>query len=237
MYKFILLLTMLSAEAIFPRFSNKKKQVFMYVAKEMICVHTDRIITIDGLLKEKDWSKANYITATDSRHQTDNKMKVRTLWNAQYLYLFFQIKDKNLESKQTIQDHPRLSADDIAEFLIDARNDKDSCWSTDDIVYHINLLGQKKDDRGTSDCKSDSKWNGNAKIKVRLFGSLNDSSDIDEGYDVEVAITWKEIGVQPVAGSSIGIDLGNGDHGLFYDWAGAWPFRSPYHFGNLVLQK
>ena len=48
----------------------------------------------------------------------------------------------------------------------------------DDIIYHINLLGQKKDDRGTIDCKSNSKWNGNAKIAVRIFGSLNDPKDM-----------------------------------------------------------
>jgi hypothetical protein len=206
--------------------------------KKMVCIHTNNAITIDGLSNEKDWGKANYATATDNRHhQTENSLKVRTLWNDQYLYMFYQIKDKNLQSKQTVRDHPQLSRDDIVEFLIDARNDKQPCWTTDDIVYHINLLGQKKDDRGTIDCKDDPKWNGSAKIAVKLKGSLNDSSDVDEGYDVEVAIAWREIAVKPVAGTITGIDFGCGDEGLFFDWAGAWPFRSPNQFGNLVLKK
>lgn len=211
--------------------------------KKLICFYTKDPIVIDGEVNERTWKYANSITlkddslsSRDSRRSL-NTVLVRTLWDRQNLYISFKVHDTNLEAKDTAQDSPQLSRDDIVEFLIDTRAHKDSCWGPDDIIYHINLLDQKKDDRGTIDCKSDSRWNGNAKIAVRLFGSLNDPTDVDTGYNVEVAISWKELDINPLADTKMGIDFGNGDSGIFFDWVGAWPFRSPYAFGDLIIKK
>jgi hypothetical protein len=130
-----------------------------------------------------------------------------------------------------------LYLDDMVEFLIDTRNDKGSCWNEDDIIYHINLLGQKKDDKGTVDCASNPKWNGNAAYKINAQGTLNDHSDRDKGYNVEISISWKELELKPVQGLKIGTNFAIGDNGNLFDWAGASPFRSPSAFGNLVLVK
>jgi len=129
----------------------------------------------------------------------------------------------------------------MAELLIDAENDKDSCWDADDIVYHINLYGQKKDDRGTPDCRSDASWNGVAEIAVRYSGTLNDSTDVDQGYIVEMNIPWAETGQKPKKGLALGINFAIGDHDgrgrQLFDWAGAMPYRSPYAYGNLILTR
>jgi hypothetical protein len=205
--------------------------------KELNCRYTKRKIVIDAVLNENCWNAADSIMITDNTRRSDNVIKVKTLWDEQNLYIAFDVKDKNLQSKQTIQDNGQLSKDDIVEFLVDPANKKDSCWGIQDVIYHINLLSQKKDDRGTTDCKTDSKWNGNAKYAVKLFGTLNDSTDIDKGYVVEISILWEELGLKPSPGNKIGIDFGNGDSGIFFDWVGAHPFRSPYAFGDLILKK
>jgi hypothetical protein len=204
--------------------------------KELNCMYTKNSIPIDGQLNE--WSSARSILLQDKSHKTDNTAIVRTLWNEQNLYIAFEVQDKNLQAKQTVPDHSQLWLDDMIEFLIDTHNDKDSCWNVDDLIYHINILGQKKDDRGSSDCITNPKWNGNAQYAIKMFGTLNDSTDIDTSYNVEISISWNELAIKPFPGLQMGVDFPDGDHrkGLF-DWVGASPFRSPYAFGNLILVK
>lgn len=204
----------------------------------LLCVHTKMPVTIDARLDEKDWKRAATVTILDRiRKKSDNQAIVSTLWDEQNLYISFQVKDKNLQATQQLQDHPLLAQDDMVEFLIDTRNTKDSCWNANDVVYHINILGQKKDDRGRADCHTDPGWNGNARYAVRLSGTLNDSTDTDNGFVVEISISWKELGLIPHPGLQVGVDFANGDGGKMFDWAGATPFRSPFSFGNLMLMK
>lgn len=172
--------------------------------------------------------------------ESDNLVRVKSLWDKDSLYLRFDVKDKELRAIRDEMDHPCLYLDDMVEVLIDAFNDKNECWAADDIVYHINLLAQKKDDRGTADCSSDPDWNGNARFAVALSGTLNDSTDTDEGYRVEIAFPWHELQVSPETGKKVGINFANGDNDgngrQLFDWSGAWPLRTPSKFGTLVLK-
>lgn len=201
--------------------------------KEFLCKYTETSVMIDADLEE--WRNASSIQIRDEKGKTDNKVKIYSLWDEENLYFAFDVKDSNLEAKQTEQDHAKLFLDDMIEFLIDPRNDKDSCWALDDIIYHINILGQKKDDRGTISCLTDPVWNGDARYATRINGSVNDPSDVDIGYVIEISIPWHEMKIKPSAGRLIGANFGNGDNGTLFDWVDASPFRSPYAFGNLVL--
>jgi hypothetical protein len=225
--------------SIFNQGCRARKNTKANTVKSLISEYTNVPPVIDGNLDDKVWKSAKSITfdGTSRGKKTDDKGEAWTLWDKQNLYIAFNIQDKNLKALQTALDHPLLSRDDIVEFLIDPRNDKDSCWTTDDVIYHINLYNQKKDDRGTADCKSDPTWNGNAKTAVKLFGTINDSTDVDKGFSAEIAISWKELNVKPRPGFRMGIDLAAGDAGVFFDWAGASPFRSPHAFGDLILMK
>ncbi len=209
------------------------------VSDRLVCNYTVKPVIIDANLDE--WDRAKTITFKDRSGGSENVVSVKSLWDSQNLYLAFVVKDKNLLAKQQEIDHEELALDDIVEFLIDSKNTKDSCWSGDDFVYHINLFGQKKDDRGNSACESDWRWNGDAVYAVLLNGTLNDTTDIDEGYVVEISIPWTEVGVVPVAGLKIGVNFAcddrNGNQSTFFDWMRANPFRSPYAFGDIVLKK
>ncbi|MEA4936022.1 Endo-1,4-beta-xylanase A [bioreactor metagenome] len=207
--------------------------------KVFICNYTDDFIIIDAKLKE--WKNAKTITLRDITGESDNVLKIKTLWDNENLYFAFIVKDDDLEAKQHLIDHPELYLDDMIEFLLDAYNEKDSCWNQNKLIYHINLLGQKKDDRGNSECVSDWRWNGNAHYAISLKGTLNDSTDIDDGYIVEISISWDELGIRPSSGLKIGADFVCGDcdykGNCFFDWVEANPFRSPYAFGDIVLIK
>ncbi len=186
------------------------------------------------------WNDTVCIVIDGEKESSENKMVVYSVWNQDSLWFFFKVTDSDLRAFQTDKDHPQLYLDDMVEVLIDTRNDKDSCWNLDDIVYHINILGEKKDDRGTPECVTNPLWDGVARITVELFGTVNDSTDIDTGYLVTLSFPWDEIEQTPLAGLTMGINFANGDNDgkgrQLFDRAGAWPMRSPYAFENLVLR-
>ncbi len=187
------------------------------------------------------WKKENCIFIDGEKAGSENKMFVLSQWNNDSLYFFFKVTDNDLRGYQTKQDHSLLYLDDMVEVLFDTRNDKDSCWAEDDIVYHVNLLGVKKDDRGSVGCVTNPAWNGNAGIKIQINGTLNDTVDIDLGYMVTLSFPWSELGHKPYTGLTIGIDFANGDNDgkgrQLFDWVDARPMRYSYAYGNLVLKK
>ncbi len=203
------------------------------------CTSKKEIKTISASHVNSGWQKTDSILF-ENPQTSDNKVIVKSLWDSDSLYFRFEVEDKVLRAVQIVQDHPKLYLDDMVEVLIDANNDKGICWTTDDIVYHISILGVKKDDRGTPDCESDAGWNGLARYKVVLLGKIGASDGESQGYWVEIALPWIELGLVPHPGLSIGINFANGDNDgngrQLFDWCGAFPLRSPFAFGTLILK-
>ena len=209
----------------------------------MSCHRADRDVVFSGYVDAAvSWDDVEVaLTVRDTCGGSENVMDVKTVWSEDSLYLFFQVKDSNLQCVQMENDHPALFLDDMVEFLFDSRNDRGEEWIEDDIIYHINIFGFKKDDRGTPEGISDPQWNGSARYAVNIRGTVNEDSDIDDGYDMEVALPWTELGVCPCDGLVMGADFVCGDNDSIgrqlFDWAGAVPFRHPVQFKNFVLKK
>ena len=233
---------------------NRYVWIFLILALITSCAEIDEVaqektltsmyvsgpVQIDGKLQE--WpAQLDTIYLTDRENLSDNVMIVKSVWSLANLYLAFQVSDFDLRAHQTELDHKKLFLDDMVEFLLDTQMDRSEKWLEDDIIYHINLKGQKKDDRGTASGESDASWHGSAVYDVSLQGTLNDTTDSDQGYVVEIAVPWTEIGRKPETGQEIGLNVACGDNDgkgrMLFDWANAWPTRSPDAFGKLVLQK
>ncbi|MEA2063857.1 MAG: carbohydrate-binding family 9-like protein [Gemmatimonadota bacterium] len=206
---------------------------------QLLCRKAPGAVTVDGMVLE--YGKADTLRLDDPADIPDpNRVKIYTLWDKKYLYIAFEVEDRFLTGFQTERDHRALYKDDMIEVLIDPRRDATDLWLEDDIVYHINILGQVKDDRGTPGGRSDALWQSRALFAVRCEGTINDSTDLDRGYSVELAVPWDEIGLAPGPGVSLGIDFASGDaegpDEHLWDWCGANPFRQPSVYGKLVLQ-
>ena len=188
----------------------------------------------------EEFDESVSVAINGEKVKSENRFSVFSLWDNDSLYFFFKVADSDLRAYQTEKDHPKLYLDDMVEVLIDTQNNKDSCWGEDDIVYHVNLLGIKKDDRGSVECITNPNWDGKARISVQLFGTLNDTTDVDPGYQVTLSFPWHEIGQIPKAGLTMGINFANSDNDgkgrQLFDWVGAWPMRTPYVYGDLVLK-
>ena len=83
-------------------------------------------------------------------------------------------------------------------------------------------------------------WDGNTRYAIKLFGTLNDTTDVDNGYTMEVGIPWNELRLNPCRNLVIGLDFTNGDNDgkgrQLFDWVDAHPYRSPDAFGDLILK-
>lgn len=163
-----------------------------------------------------------------------NQVSVCSAWDSAGVFFWFHVRDTQLSAIQLEPDHRLVSRDDVVEVLIDPNADRDSCWKSDDRIYHFNLLGTGKDDSGSDSCKSLPSWNGKANAEITLWGTLNDSNDRDMGYCAVVFIPWEDIGqVKPP--NFLWVNLGIGDNGHFKDWCNLRPFRLPVGFRRLRL--
>ena len=209
-------------------------------SKSLVCLRAAEPVEIDGII-ETAWRQARTLRLDDPAEIADpNRVKIYTLWDPDYLYVAYYVEDKYLVGFQTERDHKALYKDDMIEVLIDPRRDATDQWLEDDIVYHVNILGRVKDDRGTPEGVSDATWNSLAKFAASYQGTLNDSTDTDTGFSVELAVPWSEIGKTPAPGVTVGIDFAAGDaegpEEHLWDWCGAHPFRQPTVYGVLQLQ-
>lgn len=188
------------------------------------------------------WDKASSIVISD-KDISPNTMTVRSLWNRDSLYFRFDVLDSNLWALQTERDHKILYQDDMCEVLLDCDNDHSGKWDCDDRIYHINLNSIVKDDRGTDEGVSDKDWDGNETFRVLLRGSLNDSSDVDEGYTIFLAIPWTDLGKKACAGLVMGMNTAFSDRcGADCErkmvlWRPAVLTRDTSTFGELVLVR
>lgn len=206
--------------------------------KNILCRRATSAVEVDGLLRE--WTSADTLNLDDPSKISDpNQVKIFTQWDENYLYVGYEVRDRYLVGYQMERDHKALYKDDMIEVLLDPRRDATDKWLEDDMVYHINILGQVKDDRGTPEGASDAAWQSSALWGVEPLGTLNDSTDLDWGFTVELAVPWTEIGLKPESGKKLGINFAAGDaegaQEHLWDWCGASPFRQPSAYGIMTL--
>lgn len=165
--------------------------------KGYVCYRTDEKIEIDGKLDENVWKKAPY---TDSFKDIEGDLKpnpyhdtkVKMLWDDEYLYIAAELKENhiwaNLHQKDTI-----IYYDNDFEVFIDPDGDAHNYYEieTNAINTIFDLFLQRPyRDRGAVffhwDCE-------NMKIKSQIYGTLNNPSDEDEMWTVEMAIPQKAL--------------------------------------------
>jgi len=159
---------------------------------------------------------------------------VYALWDAQDLYLLFDVYSSELQASVREHDGDKLWFDDGVEFLIDPGHHRTKEYLPDDFAYHINILNTVFDDRGTAAGQPDPAWNGTARHMVKILD--------DYHYVVEVAVPWPEIGLEPQEGQTVmginlcvnGKDPATGEYNYF-DWCGLSVFHDPSGFGDLKL--
>ncbi len=161
------------------------------------CLKTTSPLSIDGLLDESAWACAAWsspfvdiegLQKPTPKYNTQIKM----LWDQQYLYLGVQLEEEHLWATYTEPESIIFQENDF-EVFIDPDGDTHQYYELE-----INALGTIWDlmlikpyrDGGPAI----SGWDlDGLKSAVQVRGTLNDPSDLDQGWTIEMAIPLKEL--------------------------------------------
>lgn len=158
-------------------------------------VKTTQPIEVDGILDEPVWQKSeiqsfNYFFDVE-KPSDQQKTMFRMLWDETNLYLFYECEDHFITAKEKIRDGaPYL--DDCAEiFLIPIPEPAKMHYGIE-----VNLFKTSNDfiyfnDFYNGEFASAKGFNPDIEIAFTINGTLNDNSDIDKGWTMEMAIPIK----------------------------------------------
>jgi len=157
------------------------------------CRHINERIEIDGSLSAPQWQLARPIALMLPRtHRKPlSTTEGRLLWDDDNLYVGFRAYDKDIFSYHTERDSPTCDEDVLEVFLKPDRK-KDPYYN-----FEINALNTVYDalnlKRGAGG-PDHHRWSrGNCpglKADVTIRGTLNDPSDVDEYWQLEMAIPF-----------------------------------------------
>ncbi|BAX78504.1 carbohydrate-binding family 9-like protein [Labilibaculum antarcticum] len=163
-------------------------------------------VTVDGKMDEASW-KETEVRALDFFYNIEQasdqqNTSFRMMWDDENLYVFFDCKDQYITARETKRDGAPYF-DDCAEiFLIPAPDSLNMHFgfelnlykTANDFIYLNNMnKGENAVIKG---------YNPDYKTAVSIQGTVNDNSDIDTGWCMEMAIplsVFKGVGYAPIA--------------------------------------
>ena len=166
-----------------------------HVSTPIHIIKASEKIVIDGLPNDKDWKKASsyplsyfYKTIKPTDKQAS---KVKMLWDDNHLYFYFQAEDQYLTTRETERDGAPYNDDCFEVFLIPSATPIKLHYG-----FEINLNKAKNDFIWLNDFYQNSNvslksYSPSYEVGTQTEGSLNDNSDIDVGWSMEVAIPIK----------------------------------------------
>lgn len=157
------------------------------------CFYTNEKIKIDGLLNESSWKKAktlNFIIPVTHKKPV-SKTDAKVLWDDKYLYVGFKAYDKDIYSYYKNRDD-QTCREDVLEVFFKTDLKKEPYYN-----FEINALGTVYDafniKRGVDEHRW-AQWNCKGlKSAVYIKGTLNNWRDIDDYWQLEVAIPFSSL--------------------------------------------
>jgi len=158
---------------------------------------TSEKMRVDGNLNEGDWQKSesrsfDYFYAVE---KPDDKQasKFRMLWDDEDLYVFFECEDKYITARETVRDGQPYF-DDCAElFLIPVADSLKVHFGFELNLYKVAndfvfLNGMKHGENVVVKA-----YNPDYEVAVTIDGTVNNNSDIDKGWTMEMKIPFKSM--------------------------------------------
>lgn len=153
-------------------------------------------ITIDGSLNEAVWQNAQFtddfvILATGAKPVLRTRAKI--LWDADNLYVAFDVVDTDIYAKETVQDAGFYNRDDLVEVYIDPDGDGKKY-----LELGVSALGTTYDyiiiKPSETDWQDDKVWDiKNCGVKAAVHGTLNNAADKDSGWIAEIKIPFASL--------------------------------------------
>ncbi len=163
--------------------------------KHYICYRTETPVNIDGKLNESAWKHAawtDYFVDIEGNLKPlpRYKTRVKMLWDDNYLYIAAHLQEPDLWA--TLKQHDAvIYRDNDFEVFIDPDGDTFNYYELElnalKTYWDLLLLRPYRD--GGKVAVNGWEING-LKVGVNLEGTLNNPSDRDSGWTVELALPW-----------------------------------------------
>lgn len=166
-------------------------------AKKYVIPKTSKTVKIDGKANEKAWQNAPW--SDEFRDIEGEGMPIPTwstrykmLWDDENLYIFAELEEPHIWAYYETHDMIVYHENDF-EVFIDPNRDTHNYYEFEVNAQNtlFDLFMNKPYRNGG---KADIKWNAKGfKSAIHLDGTLNDPSDIDEKWSVEMAIPFSSL--------------------------------------------
>jgi hypothetical protein len=166
---------------------------------------------------------------------------VYLMWDAKHLYVAAEAKDKNLVSHYTNHDD-ELWKEDAFEIFLDPKGDKKDYYE-----LQVNPKGIIFDSHLPKYRKNQNDWSSKMVAATVMDGTLNDDTDTDNGWTLELAIPFESMteggGVPPKSGDSwrmnfFRVDASSEKKKTYSAWSP--PMRGDFHtlsrFGEVTFK-
>lgn len=161
-------------------------------------------IAIDGELGEAAWGSAaatgDFVDAGSGRSAVGLAVggRARLLWDAQFLYLGFEVRDRAIRGGFPAGSvDPHLWERDTIEVMLDPggdnRNYVEIQVSPQNLVFDSRFDDYNLPRGGPQGPFGHQAWSSSVESAVRLGGSIDDEGDEDEGYVVELRIPFSAL--------------------------------------------
>ena len=162
--------------------------------RHYICYRTTGEMKIDGIIDEDDWNNAEWTEyfediEGDLKPAPTYKTHIKMLWDDEYLYFAAYLEEPHVWAKLKQRDTVVYYDNDF-EIFMDPDGDCHDYYE-----YEVNALNTVWDLLLTRPYRDDAvaifNWDINGlKSATSVDGTINDASDIDKGWYVEVAFPW-----------------------------------------------
>jgi len=154
-------------------------------------------LVIDGNVNKQSWRDAPWTDdfvdiEGDKKPVPRYSTRAKMLWDEEYLYIGAELQEPHVWATLTKRDSVIFQDNDF-EVFIDPNGDNHQYYE-----FEINALNTGWDLRLPKPYKDGGSaidtWDiKGIKTAVRVHGTLNDSSDVDEGWSVEIAMPWDSL--------------------------------------------
>ncbi len=164
-----------------------------------LCYHAENPITIDGRIEETDWVSAPWTNdfvdiEGDLKPRPTHRTRAKMLWDDEYFYFAAVLEEPHLWATLTQRD-TIIFMDDDFEIFIDPDGDGHNYYefemNANNTVWDLLMLWPYHLGRGPNNVFN---WNNpGLKTAVHIEGTLNNPSDEDSYWSLEVAFPWSAL--------------------------------------------
>jgi len=181
---------------LFVNYSAQSQESYNFIPKNYIAYHTSESIHIDGKADESSWGKVSW---TDDFIDIEGvktptyRTRMKMMWDDVHFYFYTELEEPHIWGDITKKDAVVFYNNDF-EIFIDPDGDTHNYYE-----FEMNALNTIWDLFITKPYRDIgnlvlNNWDyKDIKTAVQIDGTLNDPSDIDKKWTIEIAIPWKSI--------------------------------------------